>query len=59
MILPTYKNMSQEKTLTCIECGETFEFTSGEQEFYKLKQLANPKRCKDCRKARKAGGYGN
>ena len=52
MILPTYKTM--EKLLTCIDCGDTFEFTPGEQEFYKLKKLATPKRCKACRKAKKA-----
>ena len=43
-----------EKLLTCVDCGDTFEFTSGEQEFYRLKKLANPKRCSACRKAKKA-----
>jgi len=46
--------MNEEKTFTCIDCGESFGFTAGEQEFYKSKNLANPKRCKACRKAKKA-----
>jgi len=48
------------KTLTCIDCGAEFDFTVGEQEFYKLKKLADPKRCLSCRKAKKAAQqYGN
>ena len=45
----------QEKTLTCSDCGATFAFTVEEQEFYKSKGYMNePKRCPDCRQARKA-----
>lgn len=47
--------MFEDKTLTCVECGNEFVFTAGEQEFYAEKQLQNePKRCKECRTARKA-----
>jgi CxxC-x17-CxxC domain-containing protein len=37
----------------CIDCGETFIFTVGEQTFFRDKGLLNPpKRCKDCKKAK-------
>lgn len=40
--------------LTCRECGKTFVFTAGEQEFYAQKGFLNdPVRCPDCRRARK------
>lgn len=43
-----------DKNLTCKECGASFVFTAGEQEFYKSKGLQNePGRCPDCRVARK------
>ncbi|HEY8489880.1 MAG TPA: zinc-ribbon domain containing protein [Dehalococcoidia bacterium] len=45
----------QDKTLTCVECGNTFVFTAGEQEFHASKGFTNePKRCPDCRAARRA-----
>lgn len=44
-----------DKTLTCRDCGETFVFTAGEQEFYQEKGFTNePTRCPDCRRANKA-----
>jgi CxxC-x17-CxxC domain-containing protein len=46
--------MAQDKTLTCRDCGASFEFTASEQDFYAEKGFANePSRCKDCRIARK------
>jgi len=43
-----------DKTLVCQDCGKEFVFTEGEQQFYKEKGFENePKRCPDCRKARK------
>ena len=45
----------EDKTLVCVDCGNEFIFTAGEQEFYKEKGFDNePKRCLDCRKAKKA-----
>ena len=38
--------------ITCINCGEKFEFTDSEQQFYKSKNFEIPKRCKACRKAK-------
>ncbi len=53
-----------DKNLTCRDCGSTFVFTAGEQEFHEQKGFANtPGRCPDCRAANKAarnsggGGY--
>ncbi|GIW11844.1 MAG: zinc-binding protein [Dehalococcoidia bacterium] len=43
-----------DKTLTCRDCGTTFEFTVGEQTFYASKGLLNePSRCPSCRAERK------
>ena len=44
----------QDKSIHCSDCGNTFTFTAGEQEFYASKGLTNePKRCAPCRAARK------
>ena len=54
----------QDKTLECSDCGNTFTFTAKEQEFFHMKGYTNePKRCPECRQARKlerqgSGGYG-
>jgi CxxC-x17-CxxC domain-containing protein len=48
------KNMYEDKTLVCKECGKEFTFTAGEQEFYAERGFVNePQRCKECRDARK------
>jgi len=48
-----------DKTLTCRECGASFVFTAGEQEFYASKGFTNePARCPSCRAARGRGGNG-
>jgi CxxC-x17-CxxC domain-containing protein len=49
-----------DKTLTCRDCGNSFLFTAGEQEFFAQKGFTNePTRCPSCRAANKAsrGGY--
>ncbi len=44
-----------DKTLTCRDCGNQFQFSSGEQEFYASRGLMNePSRCPSCRAIRKA-----
>ena len=46
----------QDKKLACSDCGKEFVFTVKEQEFYKEKGFENePKRCSDCRRAKKEG----
>ncbi len=50
-----------DKTLTCSDCGTTFTFTAGEQEFHASKGFSNePRRCPNCRLARRddSGGGG-
>jgi CxxC-x17-CxxC domain-containing protein len=43
----------QDKTLKCVDCGEDFIFTAGEQLFFHDKQFKNePKRCKNCKTQR-------
>ncbi len=52
--------MYNDKPLNCRECGQSFLFTAGEQEFFASKGFANePTRCPDCRAQRKSqqGGY--
>ena len=41
------------ETIKCIECGEDFAFTEGEQKYYEEKGFLPPKRCKKCRDKRK------
>ncbi len=43
-----------DKKITCITCGEEFEFTAGEQTFYNEKGFNEPKKCKTCRDASKS-----
>lgn len=44
--------------ITCKECGNKFEMTKHEVEFYKKKRFAPPKRCKACRQADKCDVLG-
>ena len=43
----------QDKVLKCVDCGQSFIFTVGEQGFYYSKELSKPKRCKPCRDFRR------
>jgi len=48
-----------DKTITCADCNKEFTFSATEQEFYASKGCANePKRCPDCRQARKSNRDG-
>lgn len=40
--------------IECVDCGKPFEFTKGEQEFYKQRNFTPPKRCKEDREKKKA-----
>ena len=43
-----------DKSIQCSDCGTTFTFTAGEQEFFASKGFTNePKRCPQCRRAKK------
>jgi CxxC-x17-CxxC domain-containing protein len=50
----------EDKSLQCADCGTTFTFSAEEQEFFQSKGYTNePKRCPECRQARKTSRYGN
>jgi CxxC-x17-CxxC domain-containing protein len=50
----------QDKTLECSDCGDTFTFSTEEQELFQSRGYTNePKRCPECRQARKSARYGN
>jgi CxxC-x17-CxxC domain-containing protein len=43
-----------DRGITCVDCGQEFVFTAGEQEFYAQRGFSEaPKRCSSCRAARK------
>ncbi len=54
----------QDKTLECSDCANEFTFSAEEQEHFQSRGYTNePKRCPECRQARKAergnSGYSN
>ena len=45
----------EDKSIQCSDCGTTFTFSAGEQEFFQTKGFTNePKRCLECRRVNKA-----
>ncbi len=51
----TFANESelQDTNISCVDCGEDFVWTVGEQIFFRDKGLQNPpKRCKGCKQAK-------
>jgi CxxC-x17-CxxC domain-containing protein len=43
----------QDRSIKCVDCGEDFVWTGGEQVFFHDKGLKNePKRCKTCKQAK-------
>lgn len=49
-----------DKSLQCSDCGTTFTFTAGEQEFHEAKGFTNePRRCPSCRQAKRAQRNGS
>lgn len=45
----------QDRELTCVECGKPFTFTADDQAYQADRGFTNdPKRCPDCRAARRA-----
>jgi hypothetical protein len=43
----------KNKSIICIDCGNSFVFTAEEQKYFFSKGLSEPKRCKPCRELRK------
>ncbi len=57
----------EDKTLTCLDCGQPFTFSADDQAYHAQKGFTNePKRCASCRQMRRGerggggggGGYG-
>ena len=49
----------QDKSIECSDCGTTFTFSVEDQEFFQSKGYTNePKRCPECRRARKSERMG-
>lgn len=44
----------EDRTLRCSGCGTPFVWSVAEQVFYKTKNYDQPKRCRECRQAKKA-----
>jgi CxxC-x17-CxxC domain-containing protein len=50
----------QDKSIQCADCGTTFTFSAEDQEFFQSKGYTNdPKRCPECRQARKSERSGS
>ena len=50
----------QDKSIQCIDCGTTFVFSTGEQEFFTTRGFdSEPKRCSWCRAERKMTRHGD
>ena len=50
----------EDKTLNCSDCGNDFTFSADEQELFQSRGYTNePKRCLECRQARKSDRFGN
>jgi len=45
--------LQTDRTLTCADCGQEFVFTASEQQFYADRGFSDPRRCRNCRAARK------
>lgn len=52
--------MAEDLQLTCSDCGQEFTFTAADQAFFQERGYSTPKRCKNCRMAKKndhGGGH--
>ncbi len=45
--------VSDNRSLTCVECERSFTFSRGEQAFYRDRGFSDPKRCPTCRLVKK------
>ena len=42
-----------DRMIRCVDCGRDFDFGDKDQEFYRERGFSPPKRCKECRQAKK------
>lgn len=50
--------VSQDRTLTCVECNSSFNFSVEDQRYHLEKGYSDPRRCPTCRANRRASGGG-
>ena len=51
--------MAGDMQLTCSDCGQDFTFTAADQTFFQERGYSTPKRCKNCRQAKKSDSGGS
>ena len=44
-----------DQVIKCLDCGAGFILTLGERQFYQDRNINLPKRCCECRRARREG----
>ena len=52
--------MTDDRTLTCVQCGTDFTFSADDQRYHQERGYQDPKRCPTCRASRRGdrgGGY--
>jgi len=50
----------EDRTLTCLDCGQSFTFSADDQAYHAEKGYTNePKRCPNCRQSRRSQRYGD
>lgn len=54
LLVTTDGQLATDKHITCIDCKKEFVYTARDQEFYKVHGYVEPKRCKACRRIKKA-----
>lgn len=47
------KMPQKDIVMRCMDCGKVFKYTVKDQEYFLAKGWTAPKRCKECRKARR------
>lgn len=51
--MPENPTAPKDKTIPCVDCGQSFVFTVKDQDFFKKQGFYEPRRCKPCRDLRK------
>jgi hypothetical protein len=51
---PRVVEVGDDQTLICCDCGTAFVFARDEQEWFRARGFAKPRRCRPCRRARTA-----
>jgi hypothetical protein len=44
---------TEDRVLLCADCGGSFVWSAEDQEFHRLQGYKPPRRCKDCRRAKR------